>query len=303
MRTRFAPSPTGDLHLGGAFVALASWHLARGAGGSFVVRMEDLDTPRVVRGSSERILEDLAWLGLDFDGPLVVQSERAISYEAALALLEMRGLTYVCDCSRSEIAREASAPHEGEESVYPGTCRAKDPERELKRLGAIRLRVPKEVVRVEDALMDPVAQDLSVSVGDFVLKRGDGIFAYQLAVTVDDVAMEVTDVVRGADLLASTPRQVHLANLLGAKPPRYWHLPLVVGADGERIAKRTPGAHVRALREAGVSREEILGELAHALGLTDSPRACGLEDLRRRPGIARGARAPWKIPARWAMER
>jgi glutamyl-queuosine tRNA(Asp) synthetase len=287
MRTRFAPSPTGDLHLGGAFVALASWHLARRAGGSFVVRMEDLDTPRVVRGSRERILEDLAWLGLDFDGPLVVQSERAGEYEEALATLEGRGLTYVCDCSRSEIAREASAPHEGEESVYPGTCRTKDPGRELKRAGAIRLRVPNEVVRVEDALMEPIDQDLAVSVGDFVLRRGDGIFAYQLAVTVDDLAMEVTDVVRGADLLSSTPRQVHLARLLGREPPRYWHLPLVVDAKGERIAKRTPGANVRALRQAGVTKEEILAELSLALGLTAE-------------GLARKPRSPWKIPAAWA---
>lgn len=249
--------------------------------------MEDLDTPRVVRGSAERILEDLAWLGLDFDGPLVVQSERTSAYEEALAMLDARGLTYVCDCSRSEIAREASAPHEGEESVYPGTCRTKDPARELKRAGAIRLRVPKEIVHVEDALMDPIDQDLAVSVGDFVLRRGDGVFAYQLAVTVDDLAMEVTDVVRGADLLSSTPRQVHLAKLLGKEPPRYWHLPLVVDAKGERIAKRTPGAHVRALREAGISKEEILTELSLALGLTD-------EGLPRKP------RAPWKIPATWA---
>ena len=248
--------------------------------------MEDLDTPRVVRGSAERILEDLAWLGLAFDGPLVVQSKRTRAYEEALASLEMRGLTYVCDCSRSEIAREASAPHEGEESVYPGTCRAKDPARALKREGAIRLRVPNEVVRVEDALMGPFAQDLALSVGDFVLRRADGIFAYQLAVTVDDAAMEVTDVVRGADLLPSTPRQVHLATLLGAKPPRYWHLPLVVDAKGERIAKRTPGAHVRALRESGVSREEIVDELSRALGLTQS-------------GLPTRPRSPWRIPARW----
>jgi glutamyl/glutaminyl-tRNA synthetase len=274
--------------------------MARRAGGAFVVRMEDLDTPRVVRGSAERILEDLAWLGLTFDGPLVVQSERAGSYEEALTTLRLRGLTYVCDCSRSEIAREASAPHEGEESVYPGTCRTKPADRELKRAGAIRLRVPNEVVRVEDALMDPIAQNLSVSVGDFVLKRGDGIFAYQLAVTVDDLAMEVTDVVRGGDLLSSTPRQVHLATLLGGRPPRYWHLPLVVDAKGERIAKRTPGAHVRGLREAGVSREEIVGELGYALGITDAPTAGGIDALLLRPSLAKRPRSPWKIPARWS---
>lgn len=261
--------------------------------------MEDLDTPRVVRGSADRILEDLAWLGLSFDGPLVVQSERSSLYEEALGTLQMRGLTYVCDCSRSEIAREASAPHEGEESVYPGTCSAKPTDRELKRAGAVRLRVPNEVVRVNDALMDPIAQHLAASVGDFVLKRGDGIFAYQLAVTLDDLAMEVTDVIRGADLLASTPRQVHLATLLGAKPPRYWHLPLVVDANGERIAKRAPGAHVRGLREAGVSREEILGELAHALGITDTSGPSGLDALLRRPSLTRVPRSPWKIPARW----
>ena len=300
MRTRFAPSPTGDLHLGGAYVALASWHMARRKKGTIVVRMEDLDTPRVLRGSAARILEDLRWLGLAWD-ELTLQSDRTAAYEAALAGLADRGLTYPCDCSRAEIVRSASAPHAGEESVYPGTCRAKKPERPMKRSAAIRLKIPAgTVVTLRDEIQGTVTQDLARDVGDFVLQRGDGIYAYQLAVLVDDAASRVSDVVRGADLLLSTPRQIHLATLLGAAAPRYWHLPLVVDAHGERIAKRTHGARVRALREAGVSREEILGELAFALGLTKRAAPASLEELIACPWAPAPPREGWRIPAKWA---
>ena len=300
MRSRFAPSPTGDLHLGGAYVALASWWMARRQAGAFVLRMEDLDPPRVVAGSAARILEDLSWLGLDWDEEHT-QSARGVSYARALDSLRARGLTYVCDCSRAEIARVASAPHAGEELVYPGTCRDADPDRVLKRMGAVRLRVPSERVAIEDGVTGPFAQNLADDVGDFVLQRGDGVVAYQLAVTVDDLEMGITDVVRGVDLLPSTPRQAFLARLLGHEPPRTWHLPLVVDARGERLAKRTAGAHVRTLREAGIRPEEVLGELAHALGLRTSGDPCSLQQVLAIP-LEQWSRstAGWRIPSRWA---
>ncbi len=301
MRSRFAPSPTGDLHLGGAYVALASWWMARRDHGAFVLRMEDLDPPRVVPGSAARILEDLTWLGLAWDEEHT-QSARLHRYAAALAGLSARGLTYVCDCSRAEIARVASAPHAGEELVYPGTCRDADPDRVLKRQGALRLRVPNENLVVEDGVAGTFAQSLAEDVGDFVLQRGDGVFAYQLAVTVDDLEMRITDVVRGADLLPSTPRQAFLARLLGGETPRTWHIPLVVDTHGERLAKRTAGAHVRGLREAGVVPEEVIGALAHALGLRVSPDPCTLQQVLETPFERWTPRAlrTWRLPARWA---
>jgi glutamyl-tRNA synthetase len=303
MRTRFAPSPSGDLHLGGAYVALASWWMARRAGpgaGAFVLRMEDLDPPRVVAGAAARIVEDLTWLGLSWDEEHT-QSARAGRYARALESLTARGLTYVCDCSRAEIARVASAPHAGEELVYPGTCRSKDPARDKKRgMGSVRLRVPDERVVIDDGIAGTFAQNLAEEVGDFVLQRGDGVIAYQLAVTVDDREMGITDVVRGVDLLPSTPRQAFLARLLGYEPNRTWHLPLVVDARGERLAKRTAGAHVRTLREAGVAPEDVIGELGHALGLRATGEPCTLQELVEASGPRLRPAGSFRIPARWA---
>jgi glutamyl-tRNA synthetase len=282
--------------------------LARRAGGKFLVRVEDIDTPRVVAGSAERIFDDLRWLGLTWDAEPWVQSRRFDAYDAALARLAAQGRTYPCDCSRAEIARVASAPHAGEEVVYPGTCRDRDPSRAFKRPPAIRLRVPNASspegeVTVRDGVFGDVTQTLARDVGDFVLKRGDGIFAYQLAVVVDDLAMGITDVVRGADLLASTPRQVLLMRWLGAtEVPRFWHVPLVVAADGERLAKRTPGGVVRGLRERGIRAEEVIGRLAHGLGFVadDSPRAAqDAADASRARPIA-WPKIPWRLPEAWA---
>lgn len=311
MRTRFAPSPTGDLHVGGAYVALASWVLARRAGGAFVVRMEDLDRPRVVPGSAARILDDLQWLGLCWDegpgnggacGPYE-QSARFDFYAARLAVLAERGLVYPCDCSRAEIARGLSAPHAGEEAHYSGHCAQLSPTRPPRRPFSQRLRVPNTESAFIDDAAGPFAQDLARDVGDFVLRRGDGLFTYQLAVAADDQAMGITHVVRGADLLASTPRQLHLMGLWDGPTPRYTHLPLVVDATGERLAKRTRGARVRALREAGITANELLGVLAHALGLAPdaSPRAP--EELAagaHAPRELRWPTAPWRLPSHWA---
>jgi glutamyl-tRNA synthetase len=285
-RGRFAPSPTGDLHVGTLATALVAWASARAAGGCLVLRVEDIDRPRVVAGVEARQLDDLRWLGLDWDeGPDVGgphapyrQSERSGRYEAALAGLAARDLLYYCDCSRAEIAAVASAPHAGEEGPrYPGTCREHGMrERAWKRPPAIRLRVPEGIVVVEDALQGRVAQDVAAEVGDFVLKRGDGIYAYQLACVVDDLAMGVTEVVRGADLLSSAPRQVLLAELLGGTPPRFAHVPIVVAADGSRLAKRAAGTTLRERRAVGATPNTIVAAIAGLLGLPRSDTVAGI---------------------------
>lgn len=274
LRTRFAPSPTGDLHLGGLFCAFVSYVVARQTGGAFVVRMEDIDGPRVVPGSAARIVEDLTALGLvadeiDAQGPYApyVQSARVARYEDALR--ELGDAVYPCDCSRAEVARAASAPHAGEEVVYPGLCRDKPRDRIMKRPPSLRLRVPEgAAVPFDDVARGRLEERVDLTVGDFVLRRGDGVFAYQLACALDDHSMGIDLVVRGADLLGSTARQVLLGRLLGARSaPRYWHLPLVVTPEGERVAKRTRGTTVRELLARGVPREAIFGFLGYAAGL------------------------------------
>lgn len=314
LRARFAPSPTGDLHLGGAWTALAAWAVARAEGGTTVLRLEDIDTPRVVAGSAARIADDLAWLGLDWDeGPDVggpyasyTQSERTSIYEAALQHLAAAGLTYPCDCSRAEIARVASAPHPGEEAVYPGTCRDASPRRPFKRPPATRLRLPEDArVAFDDAVHGLTKQHVGRAVSDFVLRRGDGVFAYQLVVAVDDAQMGITHVVRADNLLLSTPRQILLMSMLGyesGRLPTYAHVPLVVEPDGDRLSKRTRGATIRALRERGIRAEEVTATLAHGLGL-----AAG--DARSMtPGdVARALQPPmkwrkeaWPMPRAWS---
>jgi glutamyl-tRNA synthetase len=276
-RGRFAPSPTGDLHLGGVATALFAAARVIRSNGALVLRVEDLDTQRVVPGSEEAQLFDLAWLGLRFDeGPVeggphapYRQSERLDVYERALELLAERGHTYLCDCSRADIARAASAPHEGEEGPrYPGTCRSFGmAPRNFRRPAAVRLRVPEGyVVRWRDVrtgLEEALATD---AMGDFVLRRGDGVFAYQLATAVDDVAMEITEVVRGDDLRPSAPRQALIAELVGAEAPAYLHVPLLLGRRGDRLAKRAGGMTVRAERERGVSPGRVLADVATAYG-------------------------------------
>jgi len=232
---RFAPSPTGPLHFGSLVAAVGSYCLARQAGGQWLMRIEDLDTPRVVSGSADSILYDLEAFGFEWDGPIVYQSERFVAYESALDLLRQAGLVYACGCSRKEIL--ASAPHQGEEGPrYPGTCRAGlPPGRQLR---SLRLKVPERKFCFVDAVFGTIEQRLADVVGDFVLKRADGMFAYQLAVVVDDHAAGVTQVVRGADLLGSTVRQIYLHSCLGQPAPNYLHLPLALGQDGEKLSKR-----------------------------------------------------------------
>ncbi len=251
---RFAPSPTGPLHFGSLIAAVGSYCLARAAGGRWLLRIEDLDAPRVVPGAADEILHTLEGLGLCWDGEIVRQSRRQDAYRAALALLQAKGLVYPCACSRRDIL--ASAPHPGEEGpIYPGTCRDGLPAGCVPR--ALRIAVPARPVEFDDGVFGRQGQHLARDVGDFVLRRADGLFAYQLAVVVDDADSGVNQVVRGADLLGSTPRQIFLARSLGVPVPDYWHLPLAMNPDGSKISKRCGDADdlladggSRALRQA-----------------------------------------------------
>ena len=235
-RGRFAPSPTGPLHFGSLVAALGSWLDARAAGGEWLVRIEDLDPPREVPGAALGILRALEALGLHWDGPVLRQSERMEAYRAALAELARKGTTYPCACTRREIGDTARAGIDGG-LVYPGTCRNGLPDGRAAR--ATRVRVGDAVVEFDDAVQGRVRQALARDVGDFILERADGLFAYQLAVVVDDAAQGITEVVRGADLLDSTPRQILLQRLLGVPTPRYLHLPVATNAGGEKLSKQT----------------------------------------------------------------
>ena len=291
-RGRYAPSPTGELHLGNASSALLAWLSIRARGGRFVMRLEDLDSNRVRAGLAERILEELAWLGLDWDegpdrgGPHrpYDQGSRGRYYEQAFARLRESGRTYPCFCSRRDVAAAASAPQApGDELRYPGTCRDLDPRRAAERVAAgarhaWRFRVdPGDRPRFVDLVHGP--WDGREPPGDFVVYRADTVPAYQLAVVVDDAAMGITEVVRGDDLLASTAKQLLLFEALGLAPPAFGHVPLLLGPDGVRLSKRHRGITLRELREAGLSAERIVGRLAHLLGLQGEPRALRCAEL------------------------
>jgi glutamyl-tRNA synthetase len=279
-RGRYAPSPTGALHLGNLRTALLAWLFARGAGGSFVLRVEDLDHPRVRPGATAQMLADLRWLGLDWDegldigGPLgpYTQSARQAIYDAALARLREKGLLYPCYCTRAELARIASAPHGDEGPRYPGTCREltarEQREREVAgRKPALRFRAPETPISFADQIAGEITESVAATAGDFVVRRSDGIVAYQLAVVVDDALMGITQVARGADLLSSTARQLALYDALEYPRPReYAHIPLVLGASGARMAKRDASTGLAALRESGMKSAEILGILAASCG-------------------------------------
>ncbi|HYS79720.1 MAG TPA: tRNA glutamyl-Q(34) synthetase GluQRS [Anaeromyxobacteraceae bacterium] len=292
-RGRFAPSPTGPLHLGNARTALLAWLAARAQASSFVLRVEDLDGPRVRPGLEASILRELSWLGLDWDeGPDVGggmgpyrQSERGERYHAALAELRGRGLVYPCFCSRAEITRASQAPHgpSDEGPRYPGTCRQLDPaeaaQRSLRRAPAWRLRVAPGEVAFDDGVHGPRSFDVAAEVGDFVVARADGVPSYQLAVVVDDAAMRIEEVVRGDDLLPSTARQLLLYRALGLASPRFAHVPLVTGEDGARLAKRHGALSLGELRERGAHPRAVVGLLAALSGLTPEGERAAPRDL------------------------
>ncbi len=255
VRGRFAPSPTGPLHLGSLVAAVGSWLSARSAGGEWLVRMEDLDGPRVVPGAADEILRALERYGLAWDGMVVVQSKRTRLYEEALARLRGAGLAYDCGCTRAEVARAAGAPDvsdpvDGAGAVYAGTCRGGLAPGRVAR--AVRFRVPDGTVVFEDRVRGRIEEEVSRAVGDFVVRRADGPFAYQLAVVVDDAEQGVTEVVRGGDLLSSTARQIALQRALSLPTPAYAHLPLVLGPDGKKLGKRDGALPLERLDEKRV---------------------------------------------------
>jgi glutamyl-Q tRNA(Asp) synthetase len=240
-RGRFAPSPTGPLHFGSLVAAVGSWVDARAGAGEWLVRMEDLDPPREVPGAAGEILRTLEALGLEWDGPVVYQSARTEAYRAAVDDLQRKRALFPCGCTRKEISDSGLTALDGS-LVYPGTCRGGLPPGRAAR--ATRVRVDATAIAFEDALQGRVHQELARDVGDFIVVRADGLCAYQLAVVVDDAAQGMTDVVRGADLLDSTPRQIFLQRLLGLPTPRYLHLPVAINARGEKLSKQTLAAPV-----------------------------------------------------------
>ena len=289
---RFAPSPSGRIHLGNILCCLLAWLSARQKGGRVILRIEDLDTARCPARYGEQMCRDIHWLGLDWDeGPGVEgpsgpyeQSRRTGLYQAALERLESQGLVYPCFCTRAEL-HAASAPHRDDgQVIYPGTCRNLTAEqvvqkmRETGRAPALRLRVPPEEIAFSDGHMGVYREFLPQDCGDFLLCRSDGMFAYQLAVVVDDAAMGVTEVVRGADLLASTPRQLLLYRLLGLKAPDFYHFPLLLDSDGRRLSKRNADVGLETLGER-YPPEEILGRLAYLAGFNPSAEPRSGESL------------------------
>jgi glutamyl-Q tRNA(Asp) synthetase len=237
-RGRFAPSPTGPLHFGSLVAAVAAYADALACGGEFLVRIEDVDLPRAHAGAEREILATLARYGFAWDGPVVRQSERAARYAEALAQLQTLAIAYACGCTRRDL--ETAPRGEGGERIYPGTCRHGMPaDRAARRAQAWRAAVGNSVVAFDDRLQGRQRQDLARDVGDFVVRRSDGLFAYQLAVVVDDAEAAITDVVRGADLLASTPRQIFLQRALNLPTPTYLHLPVALDAHGEKLSKQT----------------------------------------------------------------
>ncbi|MFN2426971.1 MAG: tRNA glutamyl-Q(34) synthetase GluQRS [Candidatus Binatia bacterium] len=310
-RGRYAPSPTGLLHVGNARTALVAWLSVRSRGGSFVWRVEDLDPPRVVAGASAAAVADLAWLGLDWDedpetgGPFApyVQSERSSVYEAALRLLHDAGRLFPCTLSRKELSSISSAPHgRDEEAPYPASARPvslapgwyDEMQRGGSSLAALRLRVSEQPVRFLDRVHGEIEERVS---GDFVLKRRDGLYAYQLAVVVDDWMMQIDEVVRGSDLLGSTARQIQLLEALGARRPMHAHVPMVLTTDGEKLSKRDDALTLRSLRESGVRAPQLVGYLAWSLGLVDHPVAIRASELAASFAWSRIKREDWRLPA------
>ena len=287
VKGRFAPSPSGRMHLGNLMAALLAWLDVRSCGGTMVLRIEDLDPDRCTLEKAAQVMDDLAWLGLDWDeGGLeekYLQSCRSEIYADAFEKLSARGLTYPCYCTRAE-RLAVSAPHRSDGTVvYPGRCANLSREEraafeEAGRRPAWRTRVPDETVRIEDGHMGPYEENLLRDCGDFILRRSDGVWAYQLAVVVDDALMGINHVVRGSDLLSSSPRQAWLHRMLGFAPPEFYHLPLLVDESGRRLSKRDEDLDMGALRQR-FAPEELTGWLAWQAGLLDSPKNATPKDL------------------------
>ena len=277
---RFAPTPSGRMHLGNVFAALIAWLSVRSWGGSLVLRMEDLDTLRTSPEYAQTLREDLLWLGLDWDLETPPQSQRSPVYDRYFEKLMDLGLLYPCYCTRSQL-HSVNAPHLSDGTyVYPGTCRELTERQRsaFQRPPAWRVRVPEQEYALTDLCQGPYRQDLSKECGDFVVRRADGVYVYQLAVTVDDGEAGVTEVVRGTDLLGSAPRQMYLQQLFGFRTPEYGHVPLLLSADGRRLSKRDRDLDLGAIR-LRCRPEAVIGVLAHAAGLIPQYEALSAKEL------------------------
>lgn len=269
---RFAPSPSGRIHLGNLWASLLAWLSVRSQEGTMVLRLDDLDPERCNQRYCDQIMRDLEWFGLDWDKEPVYQSKRTQRYAEIFDQLQAQGVLYPCYCTRAE-RLAASAPHRSDGVVlYDGHCRTLTPEQKLlfsqTRKAAWRITVPSETISFVDLLQGTYTENLAQSCGDFIIRRSDGVYAYQLAVVIDDGDMGVTEVVRGSDLLDSTPRQMYLQQLLSLPHPTYGHVPLLLAPDGRRLAKRDRDKAMDEL-QAQFSAKELVGQLAHAAGLLD----------------------------------
>jgi len=277
---RFAPSPSGRMHLGNVFSALLAWLSVKSQGGEMVLRIEDLDPDRCRPEYAEILKEDLLWLGLTWDREQTKQSLRSDAYEAVFKVLQEKGMVYPCYCTRTEL-HAASAPHASDGRVlYAGTCRGlSEAERAAKtKAPAWRLTVPCRDVSFCDGLQGMYTENLQADCGDFIIRRADGVYAYQLAVVTDDGDGGITQVVRGMDLLDSTPRQLYLYERLGLTPPEFYHVPLLMAPDGRRLSKREKDLDMGVLRRTRTP-EEILGRLAHLAGLLNRPESASAAEL------------------------
>jgi len=274
---RFAPTPSGRMHLGNVFAAMIAWLSVRSRGGQLVLRMEDLDTQRTSAEFAQVLREDLLWLGLDWDHEMPAQSQRSHVYDRYFDILRQKGLLYPCYCTRSQL-HSVNAPHLSDGTyVYPGTCRGLT-QPPADRKPAWRVQVPQRVYSLEDMARGHFEQDLRTDCGDFVVRRADGVYVYQLAVTVDDGEAGVTEVVRGMDLLGSAPRQMYLQELFGFHHPAYGHVPMLMAPDGRRLSKRDKDLDLGQLR-LKVKPEQLLGVLAYCAGLLEKPEAISAREL------------------------
>ena len=277
---RFAPTPSGRMHLGNVFAALIAWLSVRSRGGAMVLRMEDLDTQRTSAAFAQTLREDLLWLGLDWDMETQPQSQRSHIYTRYFQQLQDLQLLYPCYCTRSQL-HSVNAPHLSDGTyVYPGTCRNLTPEQKsaFDRAPAWRVKVPDKLWTVEDHIQGTYKENLSTDCGDFVVRRADGVYVYQLAVTVDDGEAGVTEVVRGTDLLSSAPRQMYLQELFGFAHPEYAHVPLLLAPDGRRLSKRDQDLDLGALQQR-LTPQQLIGILGYTAGLLETPTPISAGEL------------------------
>ena len=277
---RFAPTPSGRMHLGNVFAALIAWVSVRSRDGSLVLRMEDLDTQRTSEENAKILREDMLWLGLDWDVETPPQSQRSAVYDRYFDILKEKGLLYPCYCTRSQL-HNVNAPHQSDGTyVYPGTCRNLTAQEQaaFQRKPAWRVKVPEESWQVNDLGQGLFTQNLHTQCGDFVVRRADGVYVYQLAVTVDDGEAGVTEVVRGMDLLGSAPRQMYLQSLFGFQHPEYGHVPMLLAEDGRRLSKRDKDLDLGVLRQH-ISPETLIGTLAYSAGLIPKNEPISAKEL------------------------